>query len=456
MTDFFDSSKPIFIESIVIDRLFGNRTVEINSEENLYTDSKILLLHGMNGSGKTTLLNILYHLLSCATSAGHKSSIAKIPFRSTTIQLSNGLTIEAYRRHGGLKGSFTMSFISPEGINNTEQFKSDSNLKVSIDDQPDSQDKFLKELSEHVPDVYYMSDNRQFNNDRYRETLERQSNLVRHQRYVDERNRHSFDTEFHYGAIDYVPADDSLSFQLDTMLQLVRERIRHSLIEKSDQGQEDASNIYKRVIKTIANPYSPELATDNVCDNLLIRLANISRTSSLYSDYGLSSAIDTSDFAKSITDMTKSTSANEKLELVLNVLNPYVESAESRLSSLKPIFDLVDNFIDTTNRLLVDKHMTFSTRKGFGVQTDQGDPLTTANLSSGEKHLMMILSSTLLANTSSSVLLIDEPEMSLNPTWQQNLISSMIRCSPQANTQFVLATHSHDILSQYSEFAVRL
>lgn len=71
---------------------------------------------------------------------------------------------------------------------------------------------------------------------------------------------------------------------------------------------------------------------------------------------------------------------------------------------------------------------------------DEAIPLT--SLSSGEKQLLQILLETLAVE--GSTIMIDEPEISLHPDWQQGLVNSMRRVNP--NGQFVLATHSPELM----------
>lgn len=61
-------------------------------------------------------------------------------------------------------------------------------------------------------------------------------------------------------------------------------------------------------------------------------------------------------------------------------------------------------------------------------------------LSSGEKQILLILLSTLLHRNNPYILLMDEPEISLHPDWQEKLIT-IIRKINQ-NAQIIMATHS--------------
>lgn len=65
-------------------------------------------------------------------------------------------------------------------------------------------------------------------------------------------------------------------------------------------------------------------------------------------------------------------------------------------------------------------------------------------LSSGEKQMLTILMTVLLQDGDHTVLLMDEPEVSLHLEWQQVLIDTILRLNP--NVQIILTTHSPAII----------
>lgn len=52
--------------------------------------------------------------------------------------------------------------------------------------------------------------------------------------------------------------------------------------------------------------------------------------------------------------------------------------------------------------------------------------------------------------------MIDEPEISLNIKWQRRLVQSLLDIAKGANTQFIFASHSMELLAQHRERVVRL
>ena len=103
-----------------------------------------------------------------------------------------------------------------------------------------------------------------------------------------------------------------------------------------------------------------------------------------------------------------------------------------------------------------DKSVRVSLPRGIEIHTDNGESLSPGQLSSGEQHLLLLLTSTLYAQERPTLFVIDEPELSLNMKWQRQLPDALSDCTSEGSTQFVLATHSFEILAHYRQEVVTL
>lgn len=82
------------------------------------------------------------------------------------------------------------------------------------------------------------------------------------------------------------------------------------------------------------------------------------------------------------------------------------------------------------------------TKKGFG-------PMSLKRASSGEQCLLVMMLGIAGHITDGSIILIDEPEISLHPRWQEEFIVMLTRTfSSYAGCQFIIATHSPQIVSR--------
>lgn len=110
--------------------------------------------------------------------------------------------------------------------------------------------------------------------------------------------------------------------------------------------------------------------------------------------------------------------------------------------------------IDPQNNIIV--FAIKGTEKFFSVNgellTINGNFYTTGTekiqldqLSSGEKQILLILTTVFLQEEKPSVLLMDEPEISLHISWQDRLIELIRELNP--NCQLILTTHSPNIFA---------
>lgn len=100
-------------------------------------------------------------------------------------------------------------------------------------------------------------------------------------------------------------------------------------------------------------------------------------------------------------------------------------------------------FCEVVNSLFKDTGKTIIIENNkFFINSKEGK-LTPADLSSGEKQILLLLLRIFLLNDNESVVLIDEPENSLDISWQYKLIDLFVKLNPHA--QFFITTHSPSI-----------
>jgi len=69
------------------------------------------------------------------------------------------------------------------------------------------------------------------------------------------------------------------------------------------------------------------------------------------------------------------------------------------------------------------------------------------SLSTGEKEILNKIFYFFINNTKDSVILIDEPELSLHPSWQSYILKIYKNLSIEHNNQIIIATHSPQIIT---------
>jgi len=76
------------------------------------------------------------------------------------------------------------------------------------------------------------------------------------------------------------------------------------------------------------------------------------------------------------------------------------------------------------------------------------------NLSSGEKQLFIRTMALRMLNANNSIILIDEPEISMHPKWQQRIVNVYQKIGN--NNQVIIATHSPHVVASVPKEGVKL
>lgn len=95
-----------------------------------------------------------------------------------------------------------------------------------------------------------------------------------------------------------------------------------------------------------------------------------------------------------------------------------------------------------------DKHLVFVDQNGTAFGVD--------GLSDGEKQILAKVFPLFFADMKGRVVLMDEPESSLHPSWQSFLLPVLRRCVEMQDCQFVLTTHSPQIIAAAHTDEIRI
>ena len=130
----------------------------------------------------------------------------------------------------------------------------------------------------------------------------------------------------------------------------------------------------------------------------------------------------------------------------MRMLN-FPEQAEMIRMRIEHFFTTVDSlFGETGKKIAIDPTSnTLVFRIGDGSSASHDDMILLEQLSSGEKQMLLILTTVFLQEEKPNILLMDEPEISLHIGWQDRLISLIRKLNPQC--QLILTTHSPNIFA---------
>ena len=143
---------------------------------------------------------------------------------------------------------------------------------------------------------------------------------------------------------------------------------------------------------------------------------------------------------------------------IMNDIPSYIATRKNYLATIeedltmKEVTNKVVNEINSIfNILELDAKL-----KGFSkdektmpiFENSAGEEFDINDLSSGEKQLFLRTLSIKMLEPNNSIILIDEPELSLHPKWQQRIIEVYKKIGE--NNQIIVATHSPHILGSIS------
>ena len=137
------------------------------------------------------------------------------------------------------------------------------------------------------------------------------------------------------------------------------------------------------------------------------------------------------------------------------VLTVYAQDAAKKLAVFDNLYDRVDAFTSIANSRFHHKQVTVGA-KGLGVAGSDGASLDLEMLSSGEQHEIVILYELIFRTAQDSLVLIDEPELSLHVAWQEQFVPDLERMAKLSGFRAILATHSPEIIGDRWDLAVNL
>ena len=102
--------------------------------------------------------------------------------------------------------------------------------------------------------------------------------------------------------------------------------------------------------------------------------------------------------------------------------------------------------VEIVNSILDGKRIDRVERGRVVIETTNGQTHGLDELSSGEKQIVLLLIEITRRIVPGSVILIDEPEVSLHPAWQRGLVAALDKIVEQYDAQVIMATHSLEIV----------
>jgi len=228
------------------------------------------------------------------------------------------------------------------------------------------------------------------------------------------------------------------------------------LVETIKNRTVAATDLASRLDRSYPNRVIGEITKKTKITDIEIEegLSNLNKRRELLNKVGL---LDTEEEnLQPITDAINKQQAKNK-ELLKDVLQIYLEDSNQKLEVYTDLASKLDLFIDLINKRFLYKKISIDKKTGFVFTssiTNKNIPLS--GLSSGEQHELVLFYQLLFNTEPNSLLLIDEPEISLHISWQNHFIDDLRDVIKLTNFSAIIATHSPDIINNNWDLTVQL
>lgn len=424
--------------------LFGDYDYRLDFSRTSECPLPLAILYGDNGSGKTTLLTLLYHMLAHEPHGGHRTYVGSIPFRYFRVTLSTGIVVTATRDTSHEVGPYNLTL--SQGGNTTAAFRW---LPSGSPDKKANRGaaselayaELCAQLKAYVPEIHFLPDNRK--------SQPRQTDEQRFLHFTDfQVMKARFGRTAAIEQIAQQPEESAISLAIRSAMQT----LKALTLAGTKTGYDSANSIYTTLIRRLVSYNTGDQSGDATTrETLLSRLKSLRERNARFVNTGFTSELASDDLEQLVRS-----AASTKLPLVAHVLIPYLDGIQARLDALDEAQGLVTGVTEILNAFYNRKHVAIHLTSGVLIESTTGQQLLPEHLSSGEQQLLLLLCNAISARENASIFVIDEPELSLNVKWQRHLIAAILRIMPSKESQLILATHSIELLHQYSQYVRQL
>lgn len=442
------------IEKIIVNKLFGIFDHEIS----LNMSDRITILHGKNGVGKTTVLRLINGFFN-----SRYSELRAIPFEKLTIFFDDHthLVIFPQQIEEKMRKSIQFSLLENTTNKNLQFFEYKSKSRYL-----DSERKFpLSLVDELIPNLerihprlwLHLPTGETLNLDdiveRFSEYLPPLKELqINQPEWLDD-IRNGICVRFIESQRLLNIADDISSSKL-RRLELKQKLKLPSVVSYAEDLAENIQNKlaeYGKLSQSLdrtfpSRVFQKSLSTKLTDDELKSKLNELENKRNGLINAGLLNKDEDPNFQVEdhIEDSTR------------KLLSVYVEDIENKLNIFKEIAEKIELFKKIINQKFSYKEITIDQEKGFIFMTENGENLSPTDLSSGEQHELVMLYELLFKVKPDSLILIDEPELSLHVEWKIQFLKDLEEITKLANIDIMIATHSPSLINDRWDLTVEL
>jgi len=431
------------LKRIVVDGLFGTYDHEID----LNLADRVTLLHGPNGVGKTSILGMTNALIM-----DRLEYFQRIPFSRFLLEFHDGssLELEFDDKTTNSETKYKLTLNTGDESRATEvtvPSKKDAEVITSrdvssfsiwdtlFDNRDDETLSVAQGLSRHQSVLPALAGLAGDDTNRLGTFLRcANAHLIEAQRLVRAEQGQSAHPRF--GPADRSPSMVSAVSECSTDF---RGRLDDTMVRYGRQSQLLDQSFPERLIS----------ATDQLTPaELQNRMLALDRTTSVLTKIGI--------LDETPPHPSPATGLEGVDDTRLRVMTLYVLDTEQKLSAFDDLARRAGTLLDNVNRKYRHKAIRLDRDHGFVAVSDSGQQLPLESLSSGEQHELVLHYDLLFRVAPNTVVLIDEPELSLHVAWQKRFLPELLEIVKLSEFDAVVATHSPFIVGDRNDLMIGL
>lgn len=416
----------------------------------LNLDDRITIIHGPNGYGKTAVLRMIAGIFE-----SKHSVLRTLPFESIELSFDNGRTLTVTkptsqeREPSEDADRSPVTFLYPPD----PSFLLPRLTRRAIRDMPiPSFEEWIPGLQRIDADRWFLASTGEVIQlddlfDRFGDELPIR---VRPTDYPDWLSKLKESLSVHFIRANRLEASELAMIRgagrrptptsvVARYAQELAAQIQATLAEYAELSQSLDRSFPRRLVTA---PSEPRLSMEQIRG----RLSDLERKRSQLTDAGLLDKEAQSHFeVPSAIDSSKA-----------DVLSVYIDDVKQKLGVFDRLFAKIDLFRRILNRRFQFKTVSINKNQGVVFHTSAGRPLDPTSLSSGEQHEVVLLYQLLFEVKPKSLILIDEPELSLHILWQEQFLRDLADITALSDFDVLIATHSPQIISDRWDLTVEL
>ncbi len=448
------------IKSIHIDSLFGYFNHKIEMKD------KITIIHGLNGYGKTTILKILDSIFN-----KNYEELVFIPFKTITLEFSEDNKLIFTKKTIKKKKNLDAIEIELTGTNSAKGVLGSYYCVDGKIERLDAQDRLLDLYGKFLTyeTFKHIEYSRRRDYIRRRRDLSSKRHYGRYGRIQPDRDFffdrtkpdeikwfHELTSEI---SVRFIQTQRLISFTLDD--EDSEEKISEAVVNYSNEVAQKIKNLRSEsttIFESLDRTYPRRLIdylekgerNEIDIESLVSKMSALEKQRLNLINVGI---LDAEQEHQLVPIKSGEISTDDRIKYVLLL---HIEDTERKLGIFDELYNRIGLLTEIINKRFKYKKLKIDKNEGFILTTNEDMKLDVSDISSGEKHMLVVFYELLFETKPDSLILIDEPELSLHVAWQQDFLDNLFKISEVNNMEFLIATHSPQIINDKWDLTVCL